>query len=334
MVSDRGKGPAAPGKAAVRPAARTGVLGSLPLRWIAAWSVRRAVLVLLGFALASLIATIVIGHEPGYLIGLFLVVGSAIAALGARRAAHRLIPVPALSYLVTTTVAGTVHDQHNLTDTKEFLTSFLTWIGSAFFALVWATVSIIVIAIVGGVIRWRRGASPPGAAGARAPRPAEVQRPGQGPGRGAPGGTSRVPRPPRGGRAPWQASEDAYGDQAPGGNAFGDTQVVPDAFTRDSRRTRNPRADGDPRGDRFARDGRESRDDRRSPGDRDGWDDRDRRSGRDPRSARDGRSGRSPRDEQDSWGDRPARDSQGRDSYQEPRGTRRPRGTEGPRDLW
>jgi hypothetical protein len=339
MVSDRGQPSSAPAKAPAV-AARTGLLGSLPLRWIAAWSIRRAILVLLGFALASLIATIVIGHEPGFLIGLGLIVGSVIAAVGARRAVHRLIPVPALSYLVTTTVAGAVHDQANLNDSKEFLTSFLTWIGSAFFALVWATVLIVVIAIAGAVIRWRLGARQPGAATPRAPRPADASRSGQGPGRDAPAATSRVPRPPRGDRAPWHSSQDAFGDQAPGGNAFGDTQIVPDAFTRDTRRTRNPRdseprSGGDPRGGRSVRDDRDPRDERGSSGDRGGWDDRDRRSGRD------GRPARRPQYPQESWdddrparGDRPADDGRGRDPYSESRGARRPRGPQGPRDLW
>lgn len=327
MVSDR-QAPALPGKGPVEATARTGLLGSTPLRWVATWSTRRAVGVLLGFALASLVATIVLGHDPGFLIGLFLIVGSAIAAIGARRGVHRLIPVPALSYLVTTTVVGAVHDRSNLNDSKEFITSFLTWIGSAFFALVWATALIIVIAIVRAVTAWRRDATPPSATGPRAPRSAP------GPGRDAAAATSRVPRPPRGPRPPRDAPQDAYSDQAPGGNAFGDTQIVPDAFERNTRRTRNardqePRAADDPQGGRPARDGRGPRDDRGS------WDARDGRDSRDRRSGRDGRSTRLPRDEQESWNDdRGTRDGRDRDSYQESRSARRPRGADGPRDLW
>jgi len=319
MVSDRQSSGAAGNE---RASARTGLLGSPPLRWIATWSTRRAVLVLLGFALISLVATIVVGHDPGFLIGLFLIAGSVIAALGARRAIHRLIPVPALSYLVTTTVVGAAHDRANLNDSKEFLTSFLTWIGSAFFALVWATVLVIVIAIAGAVISWRRGTTAPAAAGPRAPRPAP------GPGRDAPAAPSRASRSPR---APWHGPEDPYSDQAPGGNAFGDTQVVPDAFDR-TRRTRSPRdqesrSGADPRDGRPARDGRAPRDNR------DSWDDRD---GRDRRSGRDARPARNPQDDQESWDDDRGgtRDGRSRDPYQDPRSARRPRSTEGPRDLW
>jgi hypothetical protein len=276
-----------------------------------------------------MVATIAIGHGPGYLIGLLLIIGSVIAAIGARRAVHRLIPLPALSYLVTTTVVGAVHDRSNLNNSKELVTSFLTWIGSAFFALAWATALVVVIAIVRKVIAWRTGARLPSATGPQAPRPAAGSpRSAPGPGREVP----RSPRPPRGGRGERDASQDPYGDKAPGGNAFGDTQVVPDAFGRSTGRARNARDQesqaGDPRGGRPARDGRGSRDNRGSSGDQDAWDERDRRSGRD------GRSTRLPRGEQD-WDDgRGTRDGRGRDPYSESRGARHPRSTEGPRDLW
>jgi len=337
MVADRGRDSAEPGQGSAGAAVRTGALASLPLRWIAAWSTRRAVLILVAFALVSVIATIVVNRDPGFLIGLFLIIGSVIAALGSRRAVHRLIPVPALTYLVTTTVVGAVHDRTNLSDTKEFATSFLTWIGSAFFALAWATGLVVVIAIVRGIIAWRRGANRPSPASSRGPRPADAPRPAPASGRDAPGATSRSPR------APWHASQDPYGDQAPGGNAFGDTQVVPDAFGRSTRRTRTardqePQPGADPRGGRTGRDGRvprderSPRDDRGYPRDRDGW---DRREQRTERPGRDERSGRMPRDEQDSWDDdRGTRDGRRRDPYPDPRTTRHPRSAEGPRDLW
>ena len=104
------------------------------LGWVGSWPPRRAVLVLLGAALLGLIGTVVIGRDPGFLIGLSILVGSVAAAIGTRRAVHRLIPLPALSYLVATFVAGYLHDKANLNTTKEFSTSFLSWIGSAFFA--------------------------------------------------------------------------------------------------------------------------------------------------------------------------------------------------------
>ena len=74
-----------------------------------------------------------------------------VAAIGAqRRAVHKLIPLPALFYLVTSTVAGAANDWTNLKDSKELVTSFLTWIGGGFFGLVVATVLVVLITF----IRW------------------------------------------------------------------------------------------------------------------------------------------------------------------------------------
>ena len=207
------------------PGARPGPFSTPGLRWVGAWRGWTAALVLVAVALVGLVGTIIIGHDPGFLIGVSLVVGSVVAAIGAqRRAVHQLIPLPALSYLVISTVAGTANDWSNLDDSKEFATSFLTWIGGGFVGLVAATVLVVLITFV----RWLgskllvSGQFGDAASGAGRPAPDGGRRDER---------TASAPRADRGQR-----------DRAPSGNAFGE---------------RGPRARDDraPRPDRPPRDG-------------------------------------------------------------------------------
>jgi hypothetical protein len=307
------------------------------LRWAGSWRTRRAVVVLLGAVLLGVIGTVVIGHDPGFLIGLLIIVGSVVAAIGTRRAVHRLIPLPALSYLVATFAAGYLHDKSNLNTSKEFYTSFLSWIGSAFFAVVWATVLIVVIAfgrwvmskrLVSGTLAPTTSAAMPTADGSASAGPS------------APGQRGRDARHPwgqrdsRGGRAPRDDARGAFNDRAPGGNAFGD-----------------PRGDRGRRGDSDALDGPSRQGDAARPGgnrgphgDRDrnasdpwggqrdsSWDQRPARDARDRQVRRDDRAsqdGRVPRDWQPQRRDGDSRYSdRSRDNH-------RPRPADGPRDLW
>jgi hypothetical protein len=273
------------------------------LRWVGSWRTLRAAAVLVGAALAGLIGTVVIRHDPGFLIGFFIIVGSVVAAIGARRAVHRLIPLPALSYFVATFGAGYVHDKANLVTSKELYTSFLSWIGSAFFAVVWATVIIVVIAFT----RWLMSkrlvsgtltATPSApartvAASASAdPRDRDFHDP-------------RGQRDPRADRAPRDGSRGAFNDPSPGGNAFG-----------------NARDERGRRGDSGAWDGPSRQGDRDQ---RPARDSRDRPARRDDRGTRDGRDSR---DEQP-----PRRDGDSRYGDRT-RDNRRPRTADGPRDLW
>jgi hypothetical protein len=235
------------------PAFGTGgaTLGSaLPfLRWTGTWRLRRAVLVLVGIAALSLVGTIVIGRDPGFLIAFLLVVGTVVAAVGVeRRAVHKLIPLPALCYLVTTTVAGTVHDWSFLNDSKELITSFLTWIGSGFFGLVAAIVLVVLITF----IRWL--ASRLLVSGQLPPAPSGPGRTGSGPASGGPW-TGRGPAtdgPRRGSGAPGNRGPR---DRGPGGNAFGSDRDTwgGNGPRGDSRATRAPGDDRYSRGQRAER---------------------------------------------------------------------------------
>ncbi|HEX3966101.1 MAG TPA: DUF6542 domain-containing protein [Trebonia sp.] len=269
----------APATAATRPG--TGPVRRRGLRWVGAWRERRAVLVLFGIALIGFVGTIVIGHDPGFLIGALLVVGSVVAAIGAqRRAVHKLIPLPALSYLVTTTVAGMVNDWSNLDDSKELATSFLTWIGGGFFGLVVATVLVVLITF----IRWLgsrllvSGRLPDPAPGPRRTESSPASRPRRDsaalgdsaprdsdPRDSAPRDSAPRDSAPRDSAPRDSAPRDrAPRDRAPSGNAFGDNRRPRGAAgespgprggpPRPDRGPRDPEDDpGDPRPPRDAR---------------------------------------------------------------------------------
>lgn len=288
---------------------RSGPLARPGLRWVGAWRQRRAILVLLGIALLGLVGTIVIGHDPGFLLGALLVVGSVVAAIGVQgRAVHKLIPLPALSYLVMTTVSGLANDWSNLNDSKELVTSFLTWIGGGFFGLVAATVLVVLITF----IRWL---------GSRLLVSGQLPETPPGPGRTLSGPASRdqrTGRAPRGDGVP--RPDRGLRDRAPSGTAFGDNRGPRGAAGQSPGRGRDARDDGSPRGDRVPRPDRGPQDGRDRSG-RDTWggNDPDHDPG-DPRPSRDARGERDPRGLQD---DDPRDDA------------RRPRPTDsGPRDIW
>jgi hypothetical protein len=312
------------------------------LRWAGSWRTRRAVVVLLGAVLLGVIGTVVIRRDPGFLIGLLIIVGSVVAAIGTRRAVHRLIPLPALSYLVATFAAGYLHDKSNLNTSKEFYTSFLSWIGSAFFAVVWATVLIVVIAF-GRWVMSKRLVSGTLTATTSAATTSAAMRPAAGsasaglPAPGQPGRDSRHPwgqRDSRGGRAPRGDARDAFNDRAPGGNAFGDPRG--DRGRRgDSDALDDPSRQGDaawPGGNRGPHGGRDGNASDPWGGQRDSsWDQRPARDPRDRQVRRDDRAshdGRVPRDRQPQ-----RRDGDSRFSDRS-RDNRHPHPADGPQDLW
>lgn len=284
---------------------RSGLLASPGLRWVGAWSLKRAAWVLLGAALLGMVGTIVVGRDPGFLIGLLTIVGSVVAAFGVqRRAVHQLLPLPALSYLVTTTIAGMVHERANLNDSKEYVTSFLTWIGSAFLAVVWATVLVAVISLARWLLSKRvvsgnlPGSGGPAAGSNPAGRPDPFRASGLVPpatrsGREVPGSRDVAdPRAPYGGD-PWGGDP----RRGPQGGARGDQRPWGDRESPDSRERRDPWGEPgsreDTRGYRPPHFGDRNR--RADMGARDPWAARD---ARDPRDSRDSRPrpGAGPRD--------------------------------------
>jgi hypothetical protein len=176
------------------PARRSGAdlrdgLGSLRssslLRWLGTMSTRNALLVLVAATLLGVVGTLFAGSEPGFVLGLFITVGSVAAALGVRRGAVYLVfPLPAFAFFVAAVITGKVKDSNLGSSTTGLGVGFLQWIADIFFPMVIATIMVL---IVGGA-RWllarqlvtgdfpmsagRQGAPRPVPAPAPAPRPA------------------------------------------------------------------------------------------------------------------------------------------------------------------
>jgi hypothetical protein len=106
--------------------------------------------VVAGTVLGALI-TLVSGSEPGWVLGLLLVISTTIGGLLVTRCTtYLLIPVPAVAYTVAAFVTGYIHDRPIDTTRAELAASAVQWIAGGFFAMTAAT--LLAIAIVVG--RW------------------------------------------------------------------------------------------------------------------------------------------------------------------------------------
>jgi hypothetical protein len=107
-------------------------------------------------------------HEPGTLLGGFVVAGSLFAVLAVRqRSAYLMIPVPVLCYLVFALAAGLARNQ-SASSSSALTVNAAQWIANGFLTMAAATV----VAIVVTVGRWswaRRGRRARGAGAG--PRP-------------------------------------------------------------------------------------------------------------------------------------------------------------------
>jgi hypothetical protein len=172
------------------PARRSGAdlrdgLGSLRssplLRWLGTMSTRNAMLVLVAATLLGTVFTLFAGSEPGFVLGLFITVGSVAAALGVRRGAVYLVfPLPAFAFFVAAVITGKVKDSNLGSSTAGLGVGFLQWIADIFFPMVIATILVL---IVGGA-RWLlarqlvTGDFPMSAGRQGAPRPIPAPAPG------------------------------------------------------------------------------------------------------------------------------------------------------------
>jgi hypothetical protein len=108
---------------------------------------RLGVLTVILGALAGAVITAVAGHDPGLVLGIFLVVATLIAAFVVRpRAAYLVIPVPALAYVLAAIVAGLIHDRARDTTHTLLALNAIQWIASGFLAMVTATAVAVVVA--------------------------------------------------------------------------------------------------------------------------------------------------------------------------------------------
>lgn len=152
--------------------------GNLP--WV------RGIVLVAGAAGLGALVTVLTRSDPGFFLGLLVVLGTAAACLAVSpRRAFLIIPAPALAYLAAAILAGLIHDR--ATDTSRTLLAInaARWVASGFLAMVAATALAVVIAGA----RWARtshrtGLRQPPARGNQIPPP-----PGRSPGQRNTGNT-------------------------------------------------------------------------------------------------------------------------------------------------
>lgn len=210
--------------------------GPPAFRWVGRVPAGPSLLIFLGAAVIGAVGTVATHREPGFLLGVTIIVGSCVTALCIRRrSVYLLIPLPALTYLVLSVVTGYIHDR-GLGTSKTALAGDITqWLAGGFMSIVLATVLVLLIfgtrllvsrLLVSGQFRASAQRAPDG----RFPH-APMSPPSQ-PGRN-----------PRGNRAPWD-DPDPWSDR--GGRGEG------------QRSDRGGRGDGQ-RSDRGRRDLRDER---------------------------------------------------------------------------
>ncbi|HTP16745.1 MAG TPA: DUF6542 domain-containing protein [Streptosporangiaceae bacterium] len=159
--------------------------GRAPRRW-GALPGGSGVCIVIGTAALGAVATVLTGSEPGFVLGVFVVAGTAAAARAVRPGAvYRIIPVPALAYVAAAAIAGLIGGRATDMSVTALAISAAQWIASGFLAMTAATV----LAIVMTAARWpwhRRGPRGPSyrppAAGTGGPRDPSYRPPAAGTG--------------------------------------------------------------------------------------------------------------------------------------------------------
>ena len=127
------------------------------------------VCVIVASAAVGAILTMLARSAPGFLLGLFVVVGTVAASLAVRPRAGRMIfPVPVLSYLVAALLSGIVFDRSADSSKTALAIGAAQWIADGFFAMALATVLAVVITATRWFV-WRRGRPTTGDPGWPAP---------------------------------------------------------------------------------------------------------------------------------------------------------------------
>src|ERR1700722_10584210 len=202
--------------------------GRSPLRWIGALSTRNAMLALVAGTVIGIVATLVAGAEPGFLLSFFIIVGAVVGTLGVRPGAvYLFFPLPAFAFFLGALITGKIHDSTLSSSTAGLAAGFTQWIAGIFFPMCAATILVLVIGgarwllsrqLVGG--QFTMSADRPVTSRSPRPRPAAApgqdvdpwndeqparNRPGQRPGKApwlGPDGAATA-RPPRKDRDPW-----------------------------------------------------------------------------------------------------------------------------------
>lgn len=122
-------------------------------RWWGSRPGRLGVAIVIGSAALGALITALARSGPGFVLGLFLVAGTAAAALAVQpRAVYRVIPVPALAYLAAAILAGLIGDRAASTSHTALAVSAAQWIAGGFRPMTAATA----LAIAVTAVRWPR----------------------------------------------------------------------------------------------------------------------------------------------------------------------------------
>ena len=107
--------------------------------------------IVMGSAVIGIAASLVLGHGPGSVLGLFIVAGTVVAALVVRPTAVRmLLPVPALCYVIAALAVGVITDSPSDTSKAALAVAAAQWIAAGFLTMVLATA----LAVVLTAVRW------------------------------------------------------------------------------------------------------------------------------------------------------------------------------------
>ena len=119
--------------------------------WWGSLSGRSGVCIAAGGAALGALITVLAGTGPGPVLGVSLVTATLAAALAIQpRAVYRIIPVPALAYAATATVAGVIGDRVASASHTALAVGAAQWIASGFLPMTAATL----LAIAVTAIRW------------------------------------------------------------------------------------------------------------------------------------------------------------------------------------
>jgi hypothetical protein len=118
---------------------------------------RLGVFTVIGGAFVGLLITLFIGNEPGFILGLCVILATVIGVLAVRpKAAYMVIPAPALCYFVAAVVAGYAHDHAADTSHTALAISGVQWAAREFIPMILATGLAIVLAATRWLISLRR----------------------------------------------------------------------------------------------------------------------------------------------------------------------------------
>jgi hypothetical protein len=128
---------------------------------------RRGIVVVLSATAIGVIGTLVLGGDPGALLGVLVIVGSLAAAIGVDfRRGYLLIPVPVVAYAVGATATGMFHDRGVDISHTALAVSAAQWLAHGFLWMTAATISVIVITAT----RWLARRHEPDRASSRSQR--------------------------------------------------------------------------------------------------------------------------------------------------------------------